>query len=161
MYAEKGGSGKTTGSQYLGSFMATQGHTVLLVDADAQCNLTGYNAEQKDVEDGGEGDGDGEDEGEDEGEGAPGDDTDVDHMLETARQRSHDAAIAQVNKIDAGDRMDTAQLAADLAKIDMSSMARWPGKGGAARWLGMSSRRLTHADMLHSQASWTPRTPAC
>lgn len=40
MFNHKGGVSKTTSSYSLGWMLATKGHTVLLVDADSQCNLT-------------------------------------------------------------------------------------------------------------------------
>lgn len=41
MFSHKGGVSKTTTTFHLGAMLASRGHTVLMVDADPQCNLTG------------------------------------------------------------------------------------------------------------------------
>lgn len=41
MFNNKGGVSKTTTTFNLGWMLAERGHTVVMIDADPQCNLTG------------------------------------------------------------------------------------------------------------------------
>lgn len=49
-FNNKGGVGKTTLLYHVAHVLAEEGHTVLMVDADSQCNLTAYAMSEKQIE---------------------------------------------------------------------------------------------------------------
>jgi cellulose biosynthesis protein BcsQ len=49
-FNNKGGVGKTTLLYHVAAVMAEDGHNVLMVDADSQCNLTAYSLSEKQIE---------------------------------------------------------------------------------------------------------------
>lgn len=49
-FNNKGGVGKTTLLYHVAHVLAEDGHSVLMVDADSQCNLTAYTLSEKQIE---------------------------------------------------------------------------------------------------------------
>ncbi|MEO1530076.1 MAG: ParA family protein, partial [Planctomycetota bacterium] len=50
LFNHKGGVGKTTLTVNIADALGAMGHTVLLIDADPQCNLTSYYLGEKEID---------------------------------------------------------------------------------------------------------------